>query len=135
MNCHSERSEESLIKFSWHAMVTIRDCFAEPVLSEAEGLDMTRQSRALTENFTGARGYLDVNCLMVQRTLCVALAFFVTLLPVVAQQPQPHRWTSREHTKSNSVSNAPLSLSLYRSKNPVANDSSFLLHNGSVPLW
>jgi hypothetical protein len=89
--------------------------------------------RALAQNFTGAPGYLDVNCVMVQRALCVALGLLVALLPAVAQQP--HRSISREQTRSNSVSNAPLSLSLYRSKNSVASDSSLLLHNGSVPLW
>ena len=70
---------------------------------------------------------------MVQRALCVALGLFVALLPAVAQQP--HRSISREQTRSNSVSNAPFSLSLYRPKNSVAADSSLLLHNGSVPLW
>ena len=70
---------------------------------------------------------------MVQRALCVALGLFVALLPAVAQQP--HRSISREQTRSNSVSNVPLSLSLYRPKNSVAPDSSLLLHNGSVPLW
>jgi len=70
---------------------------------------------------------------MVQRALCVALGLFVALLPAVAQQP--HHSISRGQTRSNSVSNAPLSLSLYRSKNSVAADSSLLLHNGSVPLW
>ena len=70
---------------------------------------------------------------MVQRALCVALGLFVALLPAVAQQP--HRSISREQTRSNSISNAPLSLSLYRPKNSVAADSSLLLHNGSVPLW
>jgi len=70
---------------------------------------------------------------MVQRALCVALGSFVALLPAVAQQP--HRSISREQTRSNSVSNVPLSLSLYRPKNSVAPDSSLLLHNGSVPLW
>src|SRR5436190_23807505 len=70
---------------------------------------------------------------MVQRALCVALGLFGTLLPAVAQQA--HHSISREQLRSSSVSNAPLSLSLYRPKNPVASDSSFLLHNGSVPLW
>jgi hypothetical protein len=70
---------------------------------------------------------------MVQRALCVALGLFVAFLPAVAQQP--HRSISREQTRSNSVSNAPFSLSLYRPKNSVAADSSLLLHNGSVPLW
>ena len=70
---------------------------------------------------------------MVQRALCVALGLFVALLPAVAQQP--HRSISREQTRSNSVLNAPLSLSLYRPKNSGATDGSLLLHNGSVPLW
>lgn len=70
---------------------------------------------------------------MVQRALCVALGLFGALLPAVAQQA--HHSISREQLRSSSVSNAPLSLSLYRPKNPVASDSSFLLHNGSVPLW
>ena len=70
---------------------------------------------------------------MVQRALCVALGLFAALLPAVAQQA--HRSISREQSRSNSVLNAPLSLSLYRSKNSGAADSSLLLHNGSVPLW
>jgi len=89
-------------------------------------------ARAWLKDFTGAPGYLDVNCVMVQRTLCVALCLFGALLPAVAQQP--HRLISREQLRSNSVSNAPLSLSLYRPKNSAA-DGSLLLHNGSVPLW
>src|SRR5439155_3936592 len=89
-------------------------------------------ARAWLKNFTGAPGYLDVNCVMVQRALCVALGLFGALLPAVAQQA--HHSISREQLRSSSVSNAPLSLSLYRPKTPVASDSSFLLHNGSVPL-
>jgi hypothetical protein len=85
------------------------------------------------KNFTGAPGYLDVNCVMVQRALCVALGLFGALLPAVAQQP--HRSIIREPSRSNTVLNAPLSLSLYRLKNPGAADGSLLLHNGPVPLW
>jgi hypothetical protein len=70
---------------------------------------------------------------MVQRVLCVALGLFGALLPAVAQQA--HRSINREQLRSNSVLNAPLSLSLYRPKNSGASDSSLLLHNGSVPLW
>jgi hypothetical protein len=70
---------------------------------------------------------------MLQRALCVSLGLFGALLPAVAQQA--HRSISREPLRSNSVLNAPLSLSLYRSKNSGAADSSLLLHNGSVPLW
>jgi hypothetical protein len=89
--------------------------------------------RPWPKDFTGARGYLDVNCVMVQRVFCVALGLFGALLPAVAQQP--HRSISREQSRSKSVSNAPLSLSLYRPKNSAAADSSLLLRNGSVPLW
>jgi hypothetical protein len=85
------------------------------------------------KKFTGASGYLDVNCVMVQRALCVALGLFGALLPAVAQQA--HRSIIREPSRSNSILNAPLSLSLYRAKNSGAADSSLLLHNGSVPLW
>jgi len=70
---------------------------------------------------------------MVQRAFCVALGLFGALLPAVAQQA--HRSIIREPSRSNSVLNAPLSLSLYRSKNSGAADGSLLLHNGSVPLW
>jgi len=70
---------------------------------------------------------------MVQRALCVALGLFGALLPAVAQQA--HRSISREQSRSKSVLNAPLSLSLYRPKISGAADSSLLLHNGSVPLW
>jgi hypothetical protein len=70
---------------------------------------------------------------MVQRALCVALGLFGALLPAVAQQA--HRSISPEQLRPNSVLNAPLSLSLSRSKNPSAAGSSLLLHNGSVPLW
>ena len=70
---------------------------------------------------------------MVQRALCVALGLFGALLPAVAQQP--HRSITREQSRSNSISNAPLSLSLYPRKSSSALDSSLLLHNGSVPLW
>jgi hypothetical protein len=90
-------------------------------------------ARAWLKNFTGAPGYLDVNCVMVQRVLCVALGLFGALLPAVAQQA--HRSISREQLRSSSILNAPLSLSLYRPKNSGAANSSLLLHNGSVPLW
>jgi hypothetical protein len=70
---------------------------------------------------------------MVQRALCVALGLFGALLPAVAQQP--HRSISREQSRSNSISNARLSLSLYPPKSSSAAASSLLLHNGSVPLW
>ena len=70
---------------------------------------------------------------MVKRAFCVALGLFGALLPAAAQQP--HRSMIREPSRSNSVLNAPLSLSLYRSKNSGAADGSLLLHNGSVPLW
>lgn len=70
---------------------------------------------------------------MLQRALCVVLGLFGALLPAVAQQA--HRSISREPLRSNSVLNAPLSLSLYRPKSSGAADSSLLLHNGSVPLW
>jgi hypothetical protein len=70
---------------------------------------------------------------MVQRAFCVALGLFGALLPAVAQQA--HRSIIREPSRSNSVLNAPLSLSLYRPKNSGATDGSLLLNNGSVPLW
>ena len=70
---------------------------------------------------------------MVQRVLCVAVGLFGALFPAVAQQA--HRSISREQSRSNSVSNVPLSLSLYRPKNSAPADSSLLLRNGSVPLW
>jgi hypothetical protein len=70
---------------------------------------------------------------MVQRAFCVALGLFGALLPAVAQQA--HRSIIREPSQSNSVLNAPLSLSLYRPKNSGATNGSLLLHNGSVPLW
>jgi hypothetical protein len=125
MHCYSERREESLINSSGTPGSNQR-CFAS--------LNMTKTSaRAWSKNFAGARGYLDVNCVMVQRALCVALGLFGSLLPAVAQQP--HRSISREQSRSNSMSNAPLSLSLYRPKTLGAVDSSLLLHNGSVPLW
>jgi len=70
---------------------------------------------------------------MVQRAFCVALGLFGALLPAIAQQA--HHSTKREQSRSNSVLNAPLSLSLYRPKILGAAESSLLLHNGSVPLW
>jgi hypothetical protein len=70
---------------------------------------------------------------MVKRALCVAMGLLGALLPAVAQQG--HHSTRHERLHSNSVLNTPLSLSLYRSKNSGAADSSLLLHNGSVPLW
>jgi hypothetical protein len=39
--CHSERSEESLIISGAIFRGTVERCFAKPVLSEAEGLNMT----------------------------------------------------------------------------------------------
>jgi len=90
-------------------------------------------ARAWFKNFTGVPGYLDVNCVMVQRALCVALGLLGAFLPAVAQQA--HRSISREQLRSSTVLNAPLSLSLYRPKNSGAANSSLLLHNGSVPLW
>ena len=70
---------------------------------------------------------------MVKRAFCVAIGLLGVLLPALAQQG--HHSTRHERLQSNSVSNTPLSLSLYRSKNPGAVDGSLLLHNGSVPLW
>src|SRR4029453_17874791 len=87
----------------------------------------------LRKIFTGAPGYLDVNCAMVKRALCVALGLLVPLLPAVAQQP--HHSTKREQSRSAGASGAPLSLNLYRPKVWGAADSSLLLYNGSVPLW
>ena len=87
----------------------------------------------LRKNFTGASGYLDVNCAMVKRALCVAFGLLGALLPAVAQQP--HHSIKREQSRSASASSAPLSLNLYRPKAWGANESSLLLHNGSVPLW
>lgn len=88
---------------------------------------------ALVQNFTGASDYLDLNCVMVKRALCVAMGLFGALSPIAAQQA--HHSIRRERLQSNSVLNAPLSLSLYRPKISSATDSSLLLHNGSVPLW
>jgi hypothetical protein len=87
----------------------------------------------LRENFTGASGYLDVNCAMVKRALCVAFGLLGALLPVVAQQP--HHSIKREQSRSAGASSAPLSLNLYPPKVRGATASSLLLHNGSVPLW
>jgi hypothetical protein len=87
----------------------------------------------LRENFTGASGYLDVNCAMVKRALCVAFGLLGALLPAVAQQA--HHSIKREQSRSTGVSSAPLSLNLYPPKACGANESSLLLHNGSVPLW
>jgi len=70
---------------------------------------------------------------MVKRALCVALGLFAALSSAPSQQA--HRSTSREHSRSNGVLSAPLSLSLYRPSVAAAADSSLLLHNGSVPLW
>ena len=87
----------------------------------------------MRENFTGASGYLDVNCAMVKRALCVALGLLGALLPAVAQQP--HHSVKREQSRSAAASGAPLSLSLYSPKVWGATTNSLLLHNGSVPLW
>jgi len=92
-----------------------------------------RITRARPKNFAGVSGYLDVNCVMVKRALCVALGLLGALLPAVAQQA--HHSTKREQSRSAGASSAPLSLSLYRSKIFGAAESSLLLHNGSVPLW
>jgi hypothetical protein len=86
----------------------------------------------LCENFTGASGYLDVNCAMVKRVLCVALGLLGALLPAVAQ---PHHSIKREQSHSGGASSAPLSLNIYPPKVWGATTSSLLLHNGSVPLW
>jgi hypothetical protein len=83
--------------------------------------------------FTGAFGYLDVNCVMVKRALCVALGLVGAWLPAVAQQP--HHSTKREQSRSAAASSAPFSLNLYRPNVWGGADSSLLLHNGSVPLW
>jgi hypothetical protein len=84
-------------------------------------------------NFTGISGYLDVNCVMVKRALCVAVGLLAALLPAVAQQP--HHSIKRKQSDSIGASSAPLSLSLYRPKVLGAAESSLLLHNGAVPLW
>ena len=70
---------------------------------------------------------------MVKRALCVAFGLLGALLPAVAQQP--HHSIKREQSRSTGVSSAPLSLNLYPPKAWGANESSLLLHNGSVPLW
>jgi hypothetical protein len=90
-------------------------------------------SRRLAENFAGAFGYLDVNCVMVKRALCVAMGLLGTLLPAVAQPA--HHSVGRERLQSNSAFNVPLSLSLYRPQNSTVADNSLLLHHGLVPLW
>ncbi len=94
---------------------------------------MTRQSRRLSENFAGASHYLDMNWIMVNRALCVAMGLLGALLPAVAQQP--HHSTKHEQLRSAGAASAPLSLNLYRPKVWGAAESSLLLHNGSVPLW
>ncbi len=70
---------------------------------------------------------------MVKRAVCVALGLLVASLPAVAQQA--HHSITRKHVRPTSVSNVPLSLSLYRSKMAAAAGDSLLLHNGVVPLW
>jgi hypothetical protein len=91
------------------------------------------ESRALAQNFAGAFGYLDVNCVMVKRALCVALGLVGGLLPALGQQA--HHSTARERLQSNSVLSAPLSLTLYQPRNSGLAGSSLLLHNGLLPLW
>jgi hypothetical protein len=85
------------------------------------------------KNFTGASGYLDVNCAMVKRALCAALGLLGASLPAVAQQAHSHG--TLQQLRSAGALNAPLALSLYRPKISSAADSSLLLHNGTVPLW
>jgi hypothetical protein len=93
------------------------------------------ESRQLVENFAGAPGYFDVNCVMLQRALCVVLGLFGALLPAVAQQPH-HSTIGREPSRPTGMLHAPLSLSLYAPQNSSGGaDGSLLLHNGSVPLW
>jgi hypothetical protein len=92
-----------------------------------------RITRARPKNFAGASGYLDVNCVMVKRALCVAMGLLGALLPAVAQQP--HHSTKHEQLRSAGAASAPLSLNLYRPKVWGTAESSLLLHNGSVPLW
>jgi hypothetical protein len=85
------------------------------------------------ETFAGVSGYLDMNCLMVKRAVCVALGLLGALSSVSAQQQ--HRSVVRQHSRSSGVSSAPLALSLYQPKVAADADSSLLLHNGAVPLW
>jgi hypothetical protein len=44
-----------------------------------------RITRAQPKNFAGASGYLDVNCVMVKRALCVAMGLLGALLPAGVQ--------------------------------------------------
>jgi hypothetical protein len=70
---------------------------------------------------------------MVKSALCVALGLVGAFSSVVAQQP--YRSVPREQSHSTGVSNAPLSLTLYRPKASGAGGDTLLLHNGAVPLW
>ena len=85
------------------------------------------------KNFTGASGYLDVNCAMVKRALCAALGLLGASLPALAQQAHPHG--TLQQLRSAGALNAPLALSLYRPKISSAADSSLLFHKGPVMAW
>jgi hypothetical protein len=80
------------------------------------------------KNFTGASGYLDVNCAMVTRAFCVALGLVGACFPAVAQQ------ANRPESPAGAVDPA-FALSLYQPKVSGARDSFLLFRRGPVRTW
>jgi hypothetical protein len=79
------------------------------------------------ENFTGASDYLDVNCAMVKRALCVALGLVAACFPAVAQQ-------ANNPESPVGAFNPALALGFYQPR-ISAGDSFLLFHRGPVRTW
>jgi hypothetical protein len=81
-----------------------------------------------SKNFTGASGYLDMNCAMVKRALCVALGLIAACFPSVAQQAYRPEWPVGGFDPA-------FALNLYQPRISGAGDSILLLRRGPLRTW
>jgi hypothetical protein len=100
------------------AAMKIRDVFASPNMTEWFG----------SKNFTGASGYLDMNCAMVKRALCVALGLIGACFPAVAQQAYRPEWPVASFHPA-------FTLGVYQPRISSVGDSFLLLRRGPLRAW